>query len=49
MNYDTKEYKEWLIGELAIAEAHEDYDRMESLGCELYEVFGWCGQAYYTH
>lgn len=43
------EYKEWLIGELAIAEATYDWDRMISLGCELYEIYGWHGKAYYTH
>jgi hypothetical protein len=43
------EYKEWLIGELAIAEAHDDWDRMMDLGCELYELYGWAGQPYYTH
>jgi hypothetical protein len=43
------EYKEWLIGELAIAEAQDDWDRMQSLGCELYELYGWAGQPYFTH
>lgn len=41
--------KEWLIGELAIATAKKDYDRMEDLACELYECYGWCGTPYYTH
>lgn len=43
------EYKEWLIGELAIAEAKGDEDREISLACELYEFYGWHGKAYFTH
>lgn len=46
---ERKEYKEWLIGELAIATANEDWDRMESLGCELYELYKWAGTPYFTH
>lgn len=41
--------KEWLIGELAIAKGKKDYDAMEDLATELYEVYGWFGEPYYTH
>jgi hypothetical protein len=39
--------KRELINELAIATAKKDYDRMEELSCELYEVYGWYGTPYY--
>ena len=41
------ERKYELINELAIATAKEDYDTMEEISCELYEVYGWCGKPYY--
>lgn len=41
--------KEWLIGELAKAKAIKDYNAIEDLATELYEVYGWCGEPYYTH
>lgn len=41
--------KEWLIGELAKAKAKKDYNAIEDLATELYEVYGWCGEPYYTH
>ena len=47
--FNNTERKEWLIGELAIAKAKEDWDTMESISCELYEVYGWCGTPYFTH
>lgn len=43
------EYKEWLIGELAIAETKDDENRIIQLSCELYECFGWYGAGYFTH
>lgn len=27
----------------------KDYDAMEDLATELYEVYGWFGEPYYTH
>lgn len=39
--------KQELINELAIAEAKGDYDAIEGLSMELYEVYGWCGTPYY--
>lgn len=27
----------------------KDYDAIEYLATELYEVYGWCGEPYYTH
>lgn len=44
-----KEYKEWLIGELYLSEQKKDLDKMETLGCELYECFQWAGTPYATH
>lgn len=42
-----QERKYELINELAIATAKGDYDTMEELACELYEVYGWYGKPYY--
>lgn len=42
---DERKYE--LINELAIATAKQDYDTMEELACELYEVYGWHGTPYY--
>ena len=41
--------KEWLIGELAKATAKKDYDAIEYLATELYEIYGWRGEPYYIH
>lgn len=42
---DERKYE--LINELAIATAKGDYDTMEEIACELYEVYGWFGNPYY--
>ena len=49
LNMSTDKRKEWLIGELAIATAKKDYELIEYYSTELYEVYGWYGEPYYTH
>lgn len=46
--FNTEERKLELIHELYIATQKQDFDEMQDLAIELYEVYGWCGTPYAT-
>lgn len=46
---EEMEEKEWLIGELYIANAKGDSDYAMDLSIHLYEAYGWSGTPYCTH